>query len=225
MEPDDPIPPHDFLDDLESFFYVLCDLVFSRVSPGKEMDRKAKIMLERWDLRDDVTAKGSKGCFILYPFAVTLVDEDYWGSAFVELLEAFHDFLENLVRQKVKTRAKRGLSYDEKVQKVKDLGFDEHYNHLDRLFQTALDALKNEEPEIETRLAAAKAAADAAAPPPASTTRSATNPALAPIAPPVPRRASKRRMEQIDIAESSEPPPKRRSTRITRKVVPFVNWK
>lgn len=221
--PDNSLPPHDFFDDLESFFYVLCDLMFSRVPTGKRMDSEAKIMLERWDMRDAITAKDSKGSFVMYPFSTALVNADYWGIACVELLEGFHDLLQDLVRQKEKFRGKKKLSLEEKVQRVRAMGFDEHYDRIDSLYEKALDALRTEEPEIEARLVAAKAAAAAAAPPPIQQPLAVPVP-TADVAP-MPRRVSKRRLEQDDASELVEPSPKRRSTRVRRQVVRFVNWK
>lgn len=237
VKPGHPFLPHDYLDDIESFLYVLCEIMFTTVSEGKEMHEEARQCMKRWVTMGERVALESKLYFIRNPFDFDLVDEDYWGKACVELLEGFHDFIERISWEKSRRRV-QSIPFEKKVELWKALRLDgkleEYYDEVDALFEKALHALRIEEPEIEARLAAAKR--NVLVPPAPSqplppSPPPAPSPLPSPAAPPavlptpVPRRPSKRRLPPVDDAEVVEPPIKRRSTRIKRRVVPFVNWK
>lgn len=146
----EPIPPHDYLDDLESFFYVLCELMFTRVSPGKDVDEEARLLLERWEARDERLAVESKSAFITDILDRDWVDTDFWGPVCLMVLEGFHGFIYGIFREKSKIRNSR-VSMQEKVALYKGLGLngkiETHYKMLEDLFNTALVALELEEPE------------------------------------------------------------------------------
>lgn len=157
----DPNTPHDYMDDLESFFYVLCEPMFTRVSFQKQVDSAAKELLRRWDTKDENTAADSKLGFLLKPFRRKLMDADCWGSACTDLLDGFHSLLQTIAQEKLKIMNEDSTSVQEKIVQLRGMGLngkiDEHYDSLDALFNKTLKALETEEPEIEARLKLAKA--------------------------------------------------------------------
>lgn len=218
LEPGQPIFPHGYLDDLESFFYVLCDIMFNRFSIGTEIDREAKKLLDQWGSSNGLQ---SKIIFTQFTLDSGLIDVDFWGTACAELLKDFHGFMKAIIYQKETIRVKRATR-EEKARLLKEMEADgkvgEYYDAVDALLKKALVALETEEPEIEARLAARNAARPVASKPtPVLVTSASPNP--------VPRRVSKTLLKQVEDVETAEPPAKRRSTRNTRPVVPFGNLK
>lgn len=155
VKPDDPHPPHDYLDDLESFFYVFGDLILSRVCDGKQIDLQVTKLLEGWEDKEAINAARCKLVFTGLGFDITLVDRDYWGAACTELFAGFHQVLQDIILKKDSIR-KKPISMEEKIAQYKALGLDgkieEHYDRLEFLFNKALKALETEEPIIDARL-------------------------------------------------------------------------
>lgn len=160
---DEPNTPHDYMDDLESFFYVLCELIFTRVSFNKKVAPVVKETLQGWDTKDEKSAAQSKMTFLLAPFQEELIDSDYWGVACSELVEGFHGLLQTISQEKLKITMKKSLSTHEKIVRLRGMGLngniDDHYDSLEALFNKTLEALETEEPELDARLKAAKAKA------------------------------------------------------------------
>lgn len=220
---DEPTPPQDYMDDLESFLYILCEIMFTKVCIGKQPDPKATRMLQRWESRDETTAAESKGLFMANPFPTNLVDEDYWGEACVELLESFHDLLHTVTHQKVKIANKR-ISAEAKIAALREIGLngkiDYHYDTLDALFNKTLKSLETQEGEIEARLAAAKAPVDVI---PVDSQKSSASPSSSSSAHTA-RSSSKRDSQDVEDLELSERPAKTvRVDKDVRNPLPFTN--
>lgn len=154
MKRDGPIPPHDYLDDLESFFYVMGDVILSRVPVGMTMDPDVKELLEAWDSRNVTLAAGTKSTFTSLAFNPALVDRGYWGSACVNLFKGFHSMMRDVVVQKDAIRVQE-ISMEEKIAMYKAMGsngrIEEHYDTLDNLFNMALQDLEKTDTEFTTR--------------------------------------------------------------------------
>ncbi|KAF6755168.1 hypothetical protein DFP72DRAFT_1067893 [Ephemerocybe angulata] len=90
-------PVHDHLDDLESFYYVLLDLIFSRFGIGKRciIDQMEK----EWDNDDDQLSASAKECFLSEPFNVNKVPA-FWSGDCKEMLVSMHELIGKLVREK-----------------------------------------------------------------------------------------------------------------------------
>lgn len=159
-KPKDPITPHDYMDDLESFFYMLCELMFTRVSFNKEVDPVVKVILQRWDAKDERTAIDSKATFLSHPVSEDLIDAEYWGVACTELVEGFHAMLQTITQEKAKIMSKSSVSVQERITRLRGMGLnggiDSHYDTLETLFNKTLKALETEEPEIDARIKRAK---------------------------------------------------------------------
>lgn len=214
IEAGDTVPPHDYLDDLESFFYVLCELMFTRFSPGKVIHKEAKLLLERWEARDPRIAIESKTVFLVESFDVDLIDSDYWGSACLAVLQGFHSFIYDIYRQKATIRRKK-IPIQDKVALYKGLGqngkIDMHYKTLEDLFNAALkvletDGLKSDESRVTAEAELATTSG--------SSSRSVCGSRS---------KTSKRDSRKLDGAEDMEPPVKRRATRNVRDALSIRN--
>lgn len=150
------MPPHDYLDDLESFFYVLCRIMFSTVSKGKSVHSRIELLLEQW-ASDPETAAGAKERFIMSALKPAHIDSTYWGEACMTLLHEFHTFIQSIVKKKDVLTAEYGDDDSARITNVRKMGGDieRHYDHLDSIFRTAMAKLETEELEIEVRLATA----------------------------------------------------------------------
>lgn len=153
--------PHDYLDDLESFFYVLCHPMLSRVAPGKPVNTRAERQLSMWQSSHPDNSRCYKAEFSAGILDGALVDTDYWGEACNKLLVEYHAFVGLVASRKTRIRYDYLLDHAEKVARLREIGkdVDKHYDTIDRLFQEALDLLKTEEPQIDARLATLESAA------------------------------------------------------------------
>ncbi|RXW20941.1 hypothetical protein EST38_g4922 [Candolleomyces aberdarensis] len=131
--------PHDHLDDLESFLYILVHIMFTCDSNGAA--HAANEMLSRWDKFGDD------------PYSVATFKESYltrkivprdiqqrWPSPCVDLILAFAAFIRPLVQDKL------ALDYMEPTvrnggETVFAVGATQHYSHILHLFDTAIEAL------------------------------------------------------------------------------------
>lgn len=154
LQDDEGMAPHDYLDDLESFFYVLCQAMISRVSQGKSISKQAKSMLAAWQSPNFDFSRTSKVEFVREPLRNSFVDADYWGEACKKLLKKYHAFVQLLNHKKDLIRCRDEVDLQGQVAMLREIAdIDTHYRDIDDMFQEALDALKTEEPEIEVRLA------------------------------------------------------------------------
>lgn len=145
--------PHDYLDDLESFFYVLCQAIISKVSKGKSLSRRADNMLAAWQSADFDYSRTSKVEFVRMPFRNSYVDTDYWGEACRSLIKKYHAFVQLVNDKKDNIRCLEEVDLQGQVEMLRGIGdIDTHYRDIDKMFQEALDALITEEPKIEARL-------------------------------------------------------------------------
>ncbi|TRM70360.1 hypothetical protein BD626DRAFT_448850 [Schizophyllum amplum] len=92
-DPDAPtVPPdsqrlvHDYLDDLESFYWCLCWICFTYDSPGQPNRNPT---LAKWESHDPETAFNAKFKHLAHPFRANHVKP--WFKPFVPLLTKLHD--------------------------------------------------------------------------------------------------------------------------------------
>lgn len=140
--------PHDYMDDLESFYYVLGHAVFSRVPNGQAMKPYAASRLEAWQSADYEKARTSKFEFTAGDWKLArFIDVDYWGEAYKDLIKEFRAFLEPIVRRKSQINGDEDLDHSGRIEQLRELGNDisTHYDRLDAIFQKALDKLRTEE--------------------------------------------------------------------------------
>src|SRR5437899_1123860 len=90
---------HDHLDDLESFFYVLCWICFGYSGPGKKVDPLPKT-LQKWESADPESAADAKQSMFFKRLVSTGESTPFFGDIFQELLEDLHRFFQAHVSRK-----------------------------------------------------------------------------------------------------------------------------
>ncbi|KAJ3503631.1 hypothetical protein NMY22_g18183 [Coprinellus aureogranulatus] len=140
---------HDYLDDLESFLYVLTHLMYGWTAPGQEISPRPTFLLD-WDNETPHIAHQLKELFMLKDIDFKRV-APFWGEACRDLLESFHDYmLDNIVREKL--RIIKIEDPDARLKRLKKLHEKrkEHYDTVKGLFDKAIAQLE-QQPERATR--------------------------------------------------------------------------
>ncbi|KAF5340959.1 hypothetical protein D9611_006034 [Ephemerocybe angulata] len=145
-----PPPLHTYLDDLESFFYVACHIMFGFSEPGESVPRTPPFLVD-WDTPRERDAAAHKECFVRDPFPSRSFPP-FWGNACETLLSKFHDFVRDIIIEKSRIR-NAGLSVEERDRELQDMmsDMDAHYARLDELFQKALQDMEVQGPSTEDR--------------------------------------------------------------------------
>ena len=91
---------HDHLDDLESFFYVLCWICFGFSGPGKKLDPLPKT-LQKWESTDPESAADAKQSMLFKRLSWAGVCTPFFGDIFQELLQDLHGFFAEQVGRKL----------------------------------------------------------------------------------------------------------------------------
>ena len=82
---------HDYLDDLELFFYLLCWITIGYAGPNKPLKGTSRPrVLLKWDQADASDAAAHKAMMILH---LSKKVTPYFGRTFQNLLSALHRFL------------------------------------------------------------------------------------------------------------------------------------
>ncbi|KAJ2912838.1 hypothetical protein MD484_g7575, partial [Candolleomyces efflorescens] len=137
------ILPHDHLDDLESFLYILTHIVYSYDRHG--VLHQFHDMLINWDECESMLAQDSRESY-LAGRVVPMNVSKRWPDALIRVLLDFKAFLLPLSDKKVEIM--RGLSDDEEgVLETIKLNAESHYDDVIRLFNTGISALKDEDDE------------------------------------------------------------------------------
>ncbi|KAF6743498.1 hypothetical protein DFP72DRAFT_827668 [Ephemerocybe angulata] len=94
-------PPYDHLDDLESLFYVLCDLVLLFEKPGGKILDSVNLN-EVWD--NPLPAAGAIAKSLSIFHSVFIKASDFWGGLCERLVVGFKDILRPAVEKKFMIR-------------------------------------------------------------------------------------------------------------------------
>ncbi|KAJ3530456.1 hypothetical protein NMY22_g8561 [Coprinellus aureogranulatus] len=132
---------HDYLDDIESFFYVLVYLLFGWTDVDKELPPAQKPkFLSKWDHDDPEDSLNAKVRFMNDNMNMKLVPA-FWTKPCRELLKSFHTFIKGIVSEKGTIRGME--EPEERQQALEKLyeGFEDHYNTLKAMFDKALKDL------------------------------------------------------------------------------------
>ncbi|RXW17451.1 hypothetical protein EST38_g8398 [Candolleomyces aberdarensis] len=142
----DPLP-RDHLDDLESFFYILAQIIFGYDPLGASHPLLHPI--SRWDADDCELAAAFKESVFTWDFLPSTIEER-WPAPCCNLIVAFGTFLGPLARKKHDVN--RRTLEQRKYAKSKDMltKVHEHYTHVLQLFDRAIYMLGR--PESEWRL-------------------------------------------------------------------------
>ncbi|KAF6742770.1 hypothetical protein DFP72DRAFT_159385 [Ephemerocybe angulata] len=188
-------PRHDHLDDLESFFYVLCHLVLLFESPGRRSKAMNDMFAEWETVESPHTVVVSKSA-MLYDYWPT---SSWWGEVAETLLKGFQDVLWPIVQRKTRLRGNRKLSLEEKRRQMEEIAEESKniYDAIVQLFDDALEAIEREDG------GAAPSTAIVPPPPPKATPSS------------LPSKASEARTDlkrQLNQGHPDASPPKRKKT-------------
>ncbi|RXW15763.1 hypothetical protein EST38_g10095 [Candolleomyces aberdarensis] len=131
--------PHDHLDDLESFLYILVHIMWTHDSNG--VAHSDNNMLSRWDHHSDdcYMAAILKGSYLTTGH-VPIEIEDHWPSPCIDLVIACNIFFNPLMRKKMELS-----QFPPAAKRRRDNTFAanaiQHYTHVLQLFDTAIEAL------------------------------------------------------------------------------------
>ncbi|KAF6760879.1 hypothetical protein DFP72DRAFT_1165972 [Ephemerocybe angulata] len=180
---------HDYLDDLESFFYVLCHLMygFDSIGVAKSDTDFRETVMGAWEDEDAVLTAPSKLAYFHSQGMHVVPPSPFWSQACIDLCEKIRHFLCPLLMAKIKIRSTKGAAVREAMLADLHAGMEEHYSEVLGFFDTALEELAKPGGEAPRR------------PPSASTTssfdspRRDANPPLAPV-----NRGMKRSIEDVE---------------------------
>ncbi|KAJ3549042.1 hypothetical protein NMY22_g1041 [Coprinellus aureogranulatus] len=138
----DPAPPQDYLDDLESFFYIFCQLVFSFERPGR-LVRSIPDFLRHWNLDDELLAANAKAGFLHDPPRFSLMSS-FWGTACKTLLKDFQTVIRRINVARGEIRESEELDDDGKIMAYEKLAqdVDGPFNKVLSAFDRAISALE-----------------------------------------------------------------------------------
>ncbi|KAJ2912010.1 hypothetical protein MD484_g8405, partial [Candolleomyces efflorescens] len=137
------ILPHDHLDDLESFLYILTHILYAYDRHG--VLHQVDEMLTSWDRCDTYFAPYHKESFLTLPVDPHSVSER-WPEALLDVLRDFKAFLLPFSDDKVNIMKGRCKDGPEILEAMK-LNAESHYDEVIRLFNIGIAALKDEDDE------------------------------------------------------------------------------
>jgi hypothetical protein len=135
--------PHSHIDDIESFFYVLTDIIHAYDQRG--VLRSLGSELKIWNEYDGRRLGLLKRAFLMdEPIPENIASR--WPKAFMDVFYAFRDFLEPISRQNVLfSQHKPGVRA--KYWETMVLSTENHYNSVLRIFDEGIAALEMAEAE------------------------------------------------------------------------------
>ena len=100
--------PHSYMDDLESFFYVLCWVCCGYSAPGKRIEEFSSAFAD-WEHHTAKQGADVKTILYFQPFQeqVELTVTDYFGDAFLALVDSLHEFFQPYVTYNKDFKGKR----------------------------------------------------------------------------------------------------------------------
>lgn len=141
---------HDYLDDLESFFYVLCHLILLYDAPGI-ISPANEAALARWQRDDLQVVADAKGAFLSKR---TREVSAWWGDAGRTLLSKFQALMNEIVDDKCHIIDTRTLTPEAKLERLAVMNeeFNVHYEAVIKLFDNALAQIENEDAALEFKI-------------------------------------------------------------------------
>ncbi|KJA18341.1 hypothetical protein HYPSUDRAFT_205456 [Hypholoma sublateritium FD-334 SS-4] len=188
--------PHDYMDDLESFFYVLCWITCGFAGPGQKLVEFPDD-LKQWESADPRNALRAKLSVITWVFDITYRATPYFGAVFDSLMAQLARFFAD-------AHNRRALSKGKPVPTLMELKSTSSaaYNTVLGYVDEAIKAVESEPPETEGKHI----------PDPAQTP-TVGNFAVPAVPPPGRRRQGKRRSDSVDDDDLSASSMKKRKHR------------
>ncbi|KAF5341148.1 hypothetical protein D9611_006040 [Ephemerocybe angulata] len=132
--------PHDHLDDLESFYYVLCHLLYGYEGVGAPVANAftGRSTLALWENLKGEDASHRKLNYLMDEGPDVQPPPLYWSSACVDLCNSLHQYILPLVKAKLKVRGTRDRETRQRLAEHLHRGLEQHYSDIIAMFDTAL---------------------------------------------------------------------------------------
>ena len=131
---------HDYLDDIESFFFVLTRLMYGWAGVEQELQPKPEFM-RVWDAEDPGKAFNEKDGFVAKRIKEHLIPP-FWSDPCRDLWESFRIFVKEISDRKEAIREMKTPEARSKSLKKLHAKRHTHYNTVNKLFDKALDELE-----------------------------------------------------------------------------------
>ncbi|KAF8910188.1 hypothetical protein CPB84DRAFT_1743631 [Gymnopilus junonius] len=133
--------PHDHLDDLESFFYILCWICIGYSSPAIKVDPFPAELLE-WEDENPRRASWAKDNIFLREFELENPVTDYFGPIFYRLLARLRAFFQPHV---IRKRRKAPTNGWPSLTQLQDSESEKDYEAILNIFDEAIAEYEEEE--------------------------------------------------------------------------------
>ncbi|KAF6760677.1 kinase-like domain-containing protein [Ephemerocybe angulata] len=135
-------PPHDFLDDLEAFFYVLSHILLLFKEPGVRDEDMVEIF-KRWNNANPEHASDSKTAFLMRSWTPS----QWWGSAAQDLFTGFKILIFSIQNEKDALRNRIIYEPESMRKQLDDFGkvVGDQYEKVLKLFDDALLVIERED--------------------------------------------------------------------------------
>ncbi|KAJ3504903.1 hypothetical protein NMY22_g17766 [Coprinellus aureogranulatus] len=168
-------PEHDYLDDIESFFYVLCYIFLLHLPDGTRLSSKddGPSLVWKWGEMDTRKAFGNKryifgfGTDTLTAYGVV---EKNWGTTCLALFESFLEWMADRREEKIALVYEAAADPSDSPLQSLHAHRDEHFDAVLKMFDDAIEAIEHSEtppsteaPATTTIMASANTAASDAA--------------------------------------------------------------
>ncbi|KAL1742492.1 hypothetical protein HDZ31DRAFT_65912 [Schizophyllum fasciatum] len=138
---------HDYMDDLESFYWCLCWICFSFDGPGQPTSSK---LLDRWQQDNPIAAAESKSKHLTAIWKPTLV-KPYFRRDFNRLLKKLHAIFQDSYTNKQEL-VDAGLAHTRTLEEIRAES-DEVYDYILKEIQLAIDNLGDENAPFDEEIA------------------------------------------------------------------------
>jgi hypothetical protein len=131
--------PHDYLDDLESFFYILTCIVYTYDCHG--VSHPQNELLKRWQTITGSTAAVAKEAFLTRGRFIPNPIASRWPKAFLDVFFGLRVFLFPLVQEKVSVME---MEPEEVLESLKWFASnaEQHYDEVLKIFDAGIEALE-----------------------------------------------------------------------------------
>ncbi|KAF5331334.1 hypothetical protein D9611_011836 [Ephemerocybe angulata] len=140
-------PAHDYLDDLESFFWVLIHIIFDRVQHSQTWTRDP---IKAFSSVDMMVSGGMKRAFLSTDLVQSKIP-DCWTPKCKDMVIAFHDFMREIAIQKERIVGSMKEKWDPAPMQALHTLKSEHYGKILEMMDSALDAIGSDRslPRVE----------------------------------------------------------------------------
>ncbi|KAF6755167.1 hypothetical protein DFP72DRAFT_1067892 [Ephemerocybe angulata] len=129
-------PAHDYLDDLESFFWVLIHLIYDQVNHDLTW---AHHLINTRGHGDQEESAEAKRAFLAGDLEPSIIPEG-WSKRCKTLVVAFHDFIDNIVSEKEEIVGEMERAWDFSAMQALHSQKRAHYQEVLEIFEAALPA-------------------------------------------------------------------------------------